>query len=187
MKRPSFLHGVGIALVAVVLGELLFVALSPLLGSYTALEMVIAITSFGYILTLLRASGEKLGRLVTLAAWLLMTVATAWLSPHLLLTVLMHTMMIWLVRALYFHSSLLTALADLGLNALAVAAALWATMQSGSLPLALWCYFLVQALFVMLPSGLAVKRRSPLANDNDHFEQARATAQTALRKLSAIN
>lgn len=187
MKRPTFFQGVVIALIAAVLGEVLFVVFTPLLGSYTALQLVIAIASFGYILYLLRASGERLGRLVTLAGWLLLTVATAWLSPHLVITLLLHTMMIWLVRALYFHSSLLTALADLGLNALAVAAALWATMQSGSLPLALWCYFLVQALFVMIPTSLAAKRTTAAVAENDHFEQARSAAQAALRKLSAIN
>ena len=94
MKRPTFFQGIAIALIAVVLGELLFVVLSPLLGSYTALEVVIATASFGYILTLLRTSGERLGRLVTLAAWLLVTAATAWFSPHLVITLLMHTMMI---------------------------------------------------------------------------------------------
>ncbi len=187
MRRPTFFQGVGIALVAALLGEVLFVAISQLLGSYTALQMVIAIASFGYILTLLRASGEKLGRLVTLAGWLLVTVATAWFSPHLVITVLMHTMMIWLVRALYFHSSLLTALADLGLSMLAVSAALWATMQSGSLLLALWCYFLVQALFVMIPPTLTASRSSATTADSDPFEQARSAAQTALRKLSALN
>ena len=184
MKRPTFFQGVGIALIAALLGEVLFVALTQLLGSYTALQMVIAIASFSYTLYLLRSSGERLGRLVTLAAWLLVTVATAWFSPHLVVYLLMHTMMLWLVRALYFHSSLLTALADLGLNALAVAAALWATLQSGSLALALWCYFLVQALFVMIPTTLAATRTTAAA---DPFEQARAAAQAALRKLSAVN
>ncbi len=187
MKRPTFFYGVAIAMVAALLGEVLFVALTPLLGSYTALQMVIAIASFGYILTLLRASGEKLGRLVTLVGWLLVTAATAWFSLHLVITLLIHTLMIWLVRALYFHASLLTAQADLGLNMVAVAAALWATLQSGSLLLALWCYFLVQALFVMIPTTLAARRTTAAVGENDHFEQARSAAQSALRKLSAIN
>jgi len=189
MRRPGFLQGVGIALLAALLGEVLFVALSPLLGSLTALHMVIASASFGYIVYLLRSSGERLGRLTTLAAWLLGTVATAWIGPPLLLYLLAHVGMIWLVRALYHYSSLLPAVADLGLNALAVAAVVWSTAQSGSLPLALWCFFLVQALFVLIPQRLGpVPVDAPAASvEADRFEQARQTAQVALRKLSSVH
>lgn len=186
MKRPGFFQGVGVALLATVLGELMFVALTPLLGSLSALQVVIASASFGYLLYLLRASGERLGLLTTLALWLGITVATAWMGPPLMLYLLIHVAMIWLVRALYFHASLLTALADLGLNALAVAAVVWATLQSGSLMLALWCFFLVQALFVMIPPSMQKGSASGAALENDDFEQARRTAQAALRKLSSV-
>jgi hypothetical protein len=187
MRRPTFLQGVAVALIAALLGEVLFVALSPLLGTLTALQLVIASASFSYILYLLRSSAERTGRLVTLAAWLLVTVTTAWLSPPLGLYLLSHVAMIWLVRALYFHASLLTALADLGLNALAVAAVVWATLQSGSLLLALWCFFLVQALFVMIPPSMKKEGAAAVPLDNDAFEQARRTAQAALRKLSSVH
>ena len=185
MKRPTFLQGVGLALIAALLGEILFVTLSPLLGSYSALQWVIALGSFSYILYLLRASGERLGRLVTLAAWLVVTVVSMWLSPHLMAYLLAHVALLWLVRSLYFHASLFPALADLGLNILAVCAAVWATLQSGSLWLALWCFFLVQALFVMLPQKMNGMSRGGIT-DNDPFEQAQRSAQSALRKLSSV-
>lgn len=185
MKRPGFLQGVALAAVAALLGEVLFVALTPLLGSITALHMVIAIASFSYIVYLLRASGERLGRLTTLLGWLAVTVATAWFSPPLLLYVLLHVAMIWLVRALYFYASLLPALADLGLNALALASVVWASAQSGSLLLALWCFFLLQALFVMIPEGMGMSRTPPATEEP--FEQARRAALAALRKLSSVN
>ena len=188
MKRPGFLQGVGIALLAALLGEVLFVALKPLLGTYSALQMLIAIASLSYIIYLMRASGERLGRLSTLAVWLVVSVFCAWMSLHMVVYLLVHVAMIWLVRALYNYSSVLPALADLGLNALAMAAAVWATLQSGSLMLALWCFFLVQALFVMIPQSM---NKSPgdaaMPDDNDAFEQARRTAQAALRKLSSTH
>jgi hypothetical protein len=150
--------------------------------------MVIASASFSYILYLLRASGERLGRVTALAAWLLITVTTAWLAPPLMLCLLIHVAMIWLVRALYYYSSLLPALADLGLNTLAVAAVVWATSQSGSLLLALWCFFLVQALFVMIPQGMNKPGDdAALLAEQDPFEQARRTAQAALRKISSAH
>lgn len=187
MKRPSFFQGVVLALIAALLGEVLFVALAPLTGSVSALHMVIASASFAYILYLLRASDERLGRVVALSGWLLITVVTAWMGPPLVLYLLIHVGMIWLVRALYFYSSLMPALADLGLNALAMAAVVWATVQSGSLMLALWCFFLVQALFVLLPWEPGRAHGSTTTTDPDKFEQARRSAQTALRKLSTVN
>ena len=39
MKRPTFLQGVSVALIAALLGEVVFVALAPLLGSPTALQL----------------------------------------------------------------------------------------------------------------------------------------------------
>ncbi len=188
MKRPGFLQGVGVALLAALLGEVLFVALSPLLGSVTALYLVIASASFFYILYLLRHSGIRLGRITTLLAWLSITVATAWAGPPLMLYVLIHVAMIWLVRSLYFYSSLLPALADLGLNAVAVAAVVWATVQSGSLLLALWCFFLLQAMFVAIPRNMNKSSSQARGEEAepDRFAQAHRTAQSALRKLSSV-
>ncbi len=189
MKRPGFFQGVGVALLAALLGEVVFVALRPMLGSLTTLHLVIATASFAYIIYLLRHSGERLGRFTTLVGWLFVTAVTAWMSPPLMLYVLIHVGMIWLVRALYFYSSLLPALADLGLNALAVAAVVWASVQSGSLALSLWCFFLVQALFVMIPKniGQTSSPRSEADSEADPFEQARHSAQAALRKLSSVH
>ena len=104
----------------------------------------------------------------------------------MMIYLLVHVVMIWLVRALYFYSSLLAALADLGLNALAMAAVVWASLQSGSLMLAMWCFFLVQALFVMLPRNMEKSRNETLATGEvDPFDTARRNAQAALRKLSS--
>jgi len=74
------------------------------------------------------------------------------------------------------------------LNAFALAAAFWALQQSGSLVLTLWCFFLVQALFVFLISGKPDSASGNLglsANAND-FQHAYHAAQTAVRKLSSI-
>ncbi|MEN8170394.1 MAG: hypothetical protein ABFS08_09250 [Pseudomonadota bacterium] len=189
MKRPGFLQGVGVALAAALLGEVVFVALAPLLGSVMALHMVIASTSFLYIIYLLRSSGVRLGRMTTLLGWLLIIVVTAWMEPALMVYALVHVAMIWLVRSLYFYSGLLPAVADLGLNFVAVAAVVWATAQSGSLMLALWCFFLLQAVFVVIPRNM----NKPLSSadgvivEEDRFEQAHRTAQAALRKLSSVH
>jgi hypothetical protein len=107
------------------------------------------------------------------------------LAPPLPLYLLIHVGAMWLVRSLYFYSGVLPALMDLGLSALSITAAVWAITQSGSVFLATWCFFLVQALFVAIPP--AVKRKAtPARNtviENEPFERARRLADQALTQL----
>jgi len=68
---------------------------------------------------------------------------------------------------------------------LSISATVWAISRSGSVFLATWCFFLVQALFVTIPP--AVKRaqdvKSNKTADNETFERARRDADQALRQL----
>jgi hypothetical protein len=50
--------------------------------------------------------------------------------------------------------------------------------------LAIWCFFLVQALFIVIPKGA---RRTPGAAqaDEDRFQQAYRVAESAVRNLSS--
>jgi hypothetical protein len=99
--------------------------------------------------------------------------------------VLVNAGMIWLVRVLYHHTSMLSAAADLGLTSLAVVFATWAAYRSGSAWLALWCFFLLQAFFVWLPAGDRRRWAPQLpAEDGAAFERARRAAETALRRLA---
>ena len=102
---------------------------------------------------------------------------------------MLHIGLIWLVRSLYFYASVVSALTDLGLSGLALAAAVWAVTHTGSLFLAIWCFFLVQALFVAIPhalSGKAAPGIQPAADRDDRFERAHRAAEAAVRKLSSI-
>jgi hypothetical protein len=74
---------------------------------------------------------------------------------------------------------------DLGLNALSISASVWAITRSGSVFLATWCFFLVQALFVGIPPAVN-KKANPKRNtapDNERFERAKRQADAALRTL----
>ena len=74
---------------------------------------------------------------------------------------------------------------DVGWQVAVLAAAVWAISQSGSVFLATWCFFLVQALFVAIPSS--VKRKPSgvknTAVENEPFERARRQADKALTQL----
>ena len=91
------------------------------------------------------------------------------------------------MRSLYYHSSVIPALMDLGLSGLGLAAGIWALVQSGSFFLGFWCFFLVQALFVAIPNSMQRNSKEPEWGSDDAFHRAHRTAEAALRRLSAGN
>ncbi len=186
MKRPSFLHGVGVALLASFSGGILFSVISGPLPSDLVLRAVIAMLGLGYTLYLLSRSDERVGRVTTVMLWSLMF-TISWIgAPSLMLYLLMHVGSLWLVRSLYFYTSLLSALLDLSLSAMSLATALWAAAHTGNIFLAIWCFFIGQALFVGIPASM--RRQEQLVDgeliDYAMFQRAHRTAEAALRRLS---
>ncbi len=183
-SSPSLAAGLGAAFVFSACGAALLAALSPWLGGAAALRAVVALLGFAYAVYVIARSGERVGRLTTLACWLVVAVA-AWLAGLPLVGyVLLHVGLAWLVRSLYRYSGLLAALADLGLSLLGAAFAVWAAQRSGSAWLALWCFFLVQAFHALIPPALARGRMAPDAAD-DGFARAHRAAEAAVRRLSS--
>lgn len=189
MRRPTFLEGVGVAVAASLGGGVLISALAAWFAGGLVIRLVIGVIAFVYVLYLLRRSRDRLGRVVVVAAWLFAAGVIGFLHPPLPVYLLLHAGLIWLVRSLYFYSSALSSLADLGLTGLGLAAAAWALSNTGSLLLGLWCFFLVQALFAAIPRNLARQRTREVATDGqgDRFRQAHQAADAALRKLSSIH
>ncbi|MBT3046080.1 MAG: hypothetical protein AB2728_15550 [Candidatus Thiodiazotropha sp.] len=188
MRRPSFMEGVAVALVASLGVGILFPALTILFAPGFVLRLLIAATGLLYVLYLLRRSGEKVGRISSAALWS-MSAALIWLMGlSLPLYLLAHLGLVWLIRSLYYHASLISALLDLALVLFGLAAAVWAMLQTESLFLTLWSFFLVQALFVVIPDSWKRSGGPGVIRDDadDPFQQAYRTAQAALAKLSTL-
>ena len=183
MTRPGFVEGAGVALALALGGGIAFAALVPMLAGGLVLRGVVAACALGYLLYLLARSGARAGRVTAVAAWLATTVLAWWFAPSLLLFLLAQAGFLWLLRALLFHRGALAALADLGLTALGLAAAGWALARTGSVGAALWCFFLVTALFAFIPPRFP-RRAAPESSTPDRFQQAQRAAETALRELS---
>ncbi len=186
MKRPGFFEGVGVALAASIGGGVLFTVLAGLFAGGFVLRGLVALLGLLYVSYLLRRSKERVGRVTTLSLWLVAALGIWLLGLSLPLFLLAHLGLIWLVRSLYFHAGLIAAFADLGLLLFGLAAAVWAWLETGSLGLSFWCFFLVQALFVLIPAQLRRGRsRSPAsAAEADPFQQAYRTAEAAVTRLS---
>ncbi len=186
MKRPTFLEGVAVAIGASFLGGACYSALTMVLPGSAAFRTLVAGIGLAYAVYLLTRSHERVGRVTALTTWAAVAVATWLLEPPLVLYVSVHVGLLWLIRSLYFYSSALSALADLGLSLASVAAAIWAVTESGSPFLSIWCFFLVQALFVTIPVHVGQNSREGAFEDDERFEHAHRAAQGALRRLSSV-
>jgi len=188
MNRPGFLQGVIVAAVLAFFASAVVATLTPFVGLGSVIRLVVPALGLAYLLYLFSRSNERLGRITTLTLWSALTVTTWWFSPALPLYLLIHVAAIWLVRSLYFYSGVIPALMDLGLNGLGISASIWAITRSGSMFLATWCFFLVQALFVAIPPSVKTKDAKRHNNgrgavENKDFESARRQAEQALRQL----
>ena len=185
MKRPTFLHGVLVAAVQGFYASAVVATLTPFVGLGAVLRLAIPALGLVYLLYLLSRSKERVGRITMLSLWGVLAAITWWIAPPLPFYLLIHVGAIWLVRSLYFYSGVLPALMDFGLGALSISATVWAISRSGSVFLATWCFFLVQALFVMIPPAIKSKQKPErnTAAESKNFEHARRQADQALRQL----
>ncbi len=185
MKRPSFFQGVVVAAAFAFFVSAMIATLTPFVGFFAVIRFVVPAIGLAYILYLLSKSNERVGRITTLTLWSALAAITWWAAPPLPLYLLIHVGAMWLVRSLYFYSGVLPALIDLGLSALSIAAAVWAISHTGSVFLATWCFFLVQALFVSIPPSVRSRTSSAktATTDNEPFEHARRQADRALSQL----
>lgn len=187
MRQANFIQGALVAAVLAFAASATIAALTPFLGTAAVLRLVIPGLALCYLLYLFSQSTARVGRITALTIWSCVAAITWWASPSLPLYLLIHVLAVWLLRSLYFYSGVLPATADLGLSAFSVIAMVWAVSRTGSAFLAIWCFFLVQALFVAIPPALRSNRgRStdePLATDR--FERARRQADRALRQLAS--
>jgi hypothetical protein len=189
MKPPTFVEGVMVATAASIAGGVLFAAMTAVFTGGNLLRLLIAGLGLAYVIYLLSRSSERVGRITALVSWLAAAAAVWLLAPSLPVYLLLHVGMIWVIRSIFFYSSVLSSLADLGLNGLSAAAAVWAGIQTGSAFLSIWCFFLTQALFVAIPWDMGGNKPKPArgAAAVDRFEQAHREAQAALRKFSSLH
>ena len=197
MRRPGFIEGVLLSIVISIAVTAIFTVMSAFFPTRWLLNILIAAVSFSYVLYLLFRSAERTGMLTVITIWGSISVLIWIFSPSIMVTLFIHVGLIWLVRALYFYTSLMVALIDLGLILFAMASAIWTLTYTNSLFFSIWCFFLLQSLFVFLPADLHKEnitgrtKRGGLfeningANNTDRFEQAHQGAQSALRQMSA--
>jgi len=186
MKKPTFWDGVVVALLASLAGATGFFALSFLFTEEMAIRLAISGLAFFYSLYLLSRSGERIGRITVMLLGCLLSAAVWLFYPPLTLFLILHVLSIWLIRSLYFYSRLFPSLADMGLCLFGIASAFWTLHHTGSPFLTFWCFFLIQAVFVAIPTGnrQTFADEAALSNSEVEFKRAYQAAEAAVRKLS---
>ncbi len=186
MKSPGIVDGIVVALL-ISLGA---IAVGLLFGGViaysTLFSTVVNVAALVYLIYLLRRSSARVGRVVVISAWLTLSLACWFFDIGPIEQVLLQAGLIWLVRSLYFHASLMAAALDFVLITAGIVASTWTTLNTGSLAGALWSFFLLQALFSWIPDPqrgrlLRIGRSRP---DVSSFESAHRVALDAVRKLS---
>lgn len=186
MKAPSLLEGIVVAIGASIGGGILTALLPVISSEYTAVRILLSVLAIGYLLYLMKRSNERTGRVVMVALWLIVTLGSLLLGTSIIWFALIQVASVWIVRSLYFHTSPLPALLDLGLVAFGLVASAWAILQTGSVMTAIWCFFLTQSLFVLIPGFSSNRDAQNCFNpvEQDRFQSAHRVALDAVRKLS---
>jgi hypothetical protein len=184
MNGLSFVNGVLAALLASLLGSIAYFSLGFLFSSEWGMRLLISALAVAYCLYLLVGSTERSGR-ITLLLLYCGGLAAVWLFYLPLLGfAFWHVLAISVLRSLFFHNGVIAACADLALGMLGLAAAFWALLQSDSVFLSIWCFFLCQALFVYIP-GRPCPHLPVNPDSAAEFNRAYQAAEEAVRKLSS--
>ena len=180
---PGFVDGLVAALVISIGVAFASVLLSSFVGNPLRWMLLVDGAALAYIVYLLRRGEARVGRIVVVSAWLALAAGAWLLGAPVFELVLLQGAFIWLVRALYFHPRLATAVLDLGLVSAGLAAAAWASVNTLSPTAAIWSFLLVQALFCWIP-GIADPDDDPgRPRPVTPFQSAQRAAHDALRKI----
>lgn len=186
MRQISILNGIAFAIIISLISALLIHLLPLILTISNSYRLTIAVLSLAYLIYLFRYSEVRRGRVIVFIAWMSINFAAWFFNLSLINLIAINLLTIWLVRSLYFHSSISAATLDLLLVAMSAGAGTWALLHTSSPVAAAWCFFLCQSLFSAIPqSSLSVNKISPdNRKDTGRFEAAHRVAMDAVRKLS---
>ena len=185
MSRPSFVEGIVLALIVSIAASFSYAVMTWVLSGFGAVQLLITMISFSYVLYLLIRSDEKIGRVVVMCVWVFVACSVWVLDVPLSLFCLSHLMMTWIVRSLYYYASIVSSLIDFALISLSLLFSTWAFYQTGGVFISIWSFFLMQSLFVWIPVQInpLKKTKSSKINGNE-FNQAFKNANVAIQKLT---
>jgi len=188
MHRPTLLEGVLVALVLSLSVSPLVVFVQLALGSLLAWKMAVMVMAYTYICYLLARSERRSGRMTLGLLALTVLLASLVFNLRFATLLLLCVTLMWGIRSFAYSRSLVSAVLQGGVCVLGCGAALMVYGHSGSLALAIWSFFLVQAAFVLIPAQFmrraATSTGETLGSAPDGFGRAYHAAEQALERLT---
>lgn len=186
-RLPAFssgaLAGLGLAALFAIISHPGLAALARFDDMHHSEALLLTVLTGGYLAYLARCAPQRSGRLAVLTLWALastvLLASHAGPGPVLLLQLLAVSS----ARSLFFGARPLRAFADLLLTGLAALAAAWTAAHSGSPTLAVWAFFLLQALWPELHRSRP-QDSEPVEAPNSRFDRAHRSATLAIRQLT---
>lgn len=161
------------------------------LGASLAIRACLSAATCLYLLYLLKHADVSFGKLSVMSIYVVTTLAMLYWWPTLFIYSAINVGFIWLVRTVYYHSNIVFVALDFLACVISLVIAVAALMQSHSMFMCLWSFFLAQA-FVLPVSHYFYARWIGFADDpcpepsrsSQRFYQAHSQAEEALRKMA---
>ena len=155
-----------------------------MMGTAVTARFTVALLGLAYLIFLFSRTETRVGRVTVLVVWAGVAVAGWIWVDSFTLYLLLHASLLWLIRSLYFHGGVLAALIDGALVAGGIVCALGTVLKTGSTLLGIWVFFLIQALFPVIPTLGAAPSVSERSTQ-ERFGDAQSRAEAALTQLIA--
>ena len=152
-----------------------------------AQKLVIAVLTAAYVFYLLRLHHARIGNIVLGTGTALILIAALLWGMATSTLVFVSITLIWIVRSLITYSSVFMSTLDGALCLLGLGVAIWAYGATGSPFWAIWCFFLSQSLFALIPEqpgGSNKPAGSTPLMETGRFSAAHKAAEAALRELA---
>lgn len=183
MKRPAIITGVGFAFTVALLVAAAWWMLTPWFSYHVAFRVTLGLAVLAHLAYHLHLHKSKVGRLTLASVNLAAVLCLIWAPITLPATVLLPTALTSLNRSLLHHRTITALALDGALSVMSLLFAAHLLRSSGSVPVALWGFFLVQSIWVMIPErGAAPAGIEP--EGVDPFIRSRRQAEAALEQLS---
>jgi len=183
MKRPGMLQGIAFAFAAAVFTVPAWWLLKDSTPSMPAFRLISVLAQMGYCIHLLRVARIRVGTVSLALANLLLAAGLFWLPVSTITVVGAGAVLLSVNRSLLFHRSTLAVAADVLVALAGLGFAGYLLAETGSLPTAVWGFFLLQALFVLIPGSLSTGNDSASDTITDPFLHGRRQAEAALDRI----
>jgi len=186
MKRPSLLNGIAFAFAIAVFAVPVWWGLKNTLPYSWAFRTAAIVPYLVYTSHLLVTAHRRVGNITLSAANLSLAIALFALPTGNSIVLVALVALVSLNRSLLFHRSMLSFAADGFVSGVGIVFAGYLFSSTSNLPAALWGYFLLQSIFVMIPPRFSDSAESFPAGEQDPvdpFQRSRRQAQAALQRL----